>query len=73
MAYSIKIKPPKMEVLHSDVVFIVRDENRLLGRLKVSQGNLEWIPAGNSVNTFKIQWKDLDSFFKKRVKSKRKN
>ena len=73
MAHSIGIKIPKMQVLNSDVEFVIREDGRLLGRLKVSQGNLEWMPAGNSVRTYKVRWRDLTEVIQHRVKPTRRN
>ena len=34
----------------------VKIDGRKLGTLLVSQGNLEWLPANNSVNKYRLTW-----------------
>ncbi len=67
------MKVPKMQVLNSDVEFTIREDDRLLGRLKVSQGNLEWIPAGNSVKRYVVKWRDLSDVMQEAGKVIRKS
>ena len=61
MAHSIEMKLPKTQVVKTDVEFVIKKDGKLLGRLNVSQGNLEWIPSGHSVKKFRIRWSELDS------------
>ena len=34
----------------------VKIDGRKLGTVLVSQGNLEWLPANNSVNKYRLTW-----------------
>lgn len=44
-------------VLHKDVQIEVKTDGKKLGTLLVSKGNIEWLPAGNSVNKRRLTWK----------------
>lgn len=44
-------------VLHKDVKIEVKTDSKKLGTLLVSKGNIEWLPAGNSVNKHRLNWK----------------
>ena len=39
-----------------DTDIAVKIDGRKLGTLLVSQGNLEWLPANNSVNKYRLTW-----------------
>ena len=56
---------PKTQVIKTDVEFIIKQDGKLLGRLNVSKGNLEWIPSGNYVRKYKIRWASLDELMRK--------
>lgn len=43
-------------VLHKDVTVDIKKDNRKLGTLLISKGNVEWVPAGNSVNKHRLSW-----------------
>ncbi|MCI1839949.1 MAG: hypothetical protein LKI62_25005, partial [Achromobacter ruhlandii] len=43
-------------VLHKDVEIEVRKDKKKLGTVLVSKGNVEWLPAGNSVNKRRMSW-----------------
>lgn len=59
--HSIEMQLPKTQVVKTDVEFVIKKDGKLLGRLNISQGNLEWIPSGHSVKKFKIRWSAFDS------------
>ena len=46
---------PRMIVGANDIVFEVRENNVKLGDLKVSQGNLFWLPSGHTFGR-ELQW-----------------
>ena len=46
---------PRMIVGANDVVFEVREDNEKLGDLKVSQGNLFWLPSGYNYGQI-LEW-----------------
>jgi hypothetical protein len=52
-------------VIKTDVEFIIKKDGKLLGRLNISQGNLEWIPSGNSVKKYRLRWGALDTVMRR--------
>ena len=46
-------------VLHKDIEIEVRKDGKKLGTALVSKGNIEWLPAGNSVNKFRMSWENF--------------
>ena len=68
MAHSIEMKLPKTQIVKSDVEFIIKKDGKLLGRLNISQGNLEWIPSGHSVKKYRLRWGTLDALMKQHGK-----
>lgn len=57
MAYEVSINLNTSVVLHKDVEIVVRADGEKLGTLLVSKGNIEWLPANNSVNKYRLPWK----------------
>ena len=47
---------PEKFVLSKDVEFDVRSDGQKLGRLLISKGNIEWVPANNIVNKYRLSW-----------------
>lgn len=43
-------------MLHKDVIIDIKRNGRKLGTVLVSKGNIEWVPAGNSVNKKRLSW-----------------
>ena len=43
-------------VAHKDIEVGVRSDGSKLGTLLVSKGNIEWLPANNSVNKYRLSW-----------------
>jgi hypothetical protein len=64
MAHKVTMKQPKDHLVNADVEFIVRSDDKKIGTLKVSKGNLVWVPAGNSLKSYRIPWRDLTQAFK---------
>jgi hypothetical protein len=50
MAHEVTLDIATKFVLHKDVKIDIKNENGKLGTLLISKGNVEWVPAGNSVN-----------------------
>ena len=46
---------PRMIMGANDVIFEVRENDVKLGDLKVSQGNLFWLPSGHNIGHV-LQW-----------------
>ena len=46
-------------VAHKDIEVKVRSDGSALGALLISKGNLEWLPANNSVNKYRLSWEEF--------------
>jgi len=47
---------PAKFVLSKDVEFDVRSDGAKLGTLLISKGNIEWVPASNTVKKYRLSW-----------------
>lgn len=47
---------PQKFVLSKDVEFDVKSDGAKLGTLLVSKGNIEWVPASNTVRKYRLSW-----------------
>jgi hypothetical protein len=56
MAHEVSLNLNTNFVLHRDVVVEVKKDGEMLGKLLVSKGNIEWLPANHSVNKFRMSW-----------------
>lgn len=56
MAHEVTLDIATKFVLHKDVKIDIKNDNGKLGTLLVSKGNVEWVPAGNSVNKRRLSW-----------------
>lgn len=56
MAHEVTMELKSTFVLRKDVSFEIKKNESKLGTLLISKGNVEWIPAGNSVNKRRISW-----------------
>jgi len=64
MAHKVYMSEPRHEVTKSDVTFVVKRNNRKLGELRVSKGNLQWY-TGSGRRPYQISWKLFDEIMKK--------
>ena len=62
-SHSIAMKQPQEVVLGKDVKFSIKRDGRKLGELHVSKGNLEWVPAGSKVKTYRLRWAQVADLF----------
>ncbi len=62
-SHAISMKQPQEVILGKDVQFIVKRNGRKLGELHVSKGNLEWVPAGSKVKTYRLRWAQVAAIF----------
>jgi len=58
--HKVVVSIPQKVVLAKDVKFEIRSDDKKLGDLLVSKGNLEWFPTNNSVNKFRVSWERFD-------------
>jgi len=56
MAHEVTLDISTKFVLHKDVTIDVKKDGRKLGTALISKGNIEWLPAGNSVNKKRLSW-----------------
>lgn len=56
MAHEVTLDIATKFVLHKDIKIDVKNSEGKLGSLLVSKGNIEWVPAGNSVNKRRLSW-----------------
>ncbi len=47
---------PNVKVTNADMEVTVRSDGVLLGRLKISKGTIDWLPANNSKNHYVMNW-----------------
>lgn len=58
MAHKVFLETPELPVGNADVIFRVKRNGKLLGRLKISKGALVWQQAGK-VKGFRIPWRKM--------------
>ena len=61
--HTVEIKTPALEVGEKDIVFNVRRDGQVLGRLKISKGGVEWMQRSDSKKAFHMWWHQFDRFF----------
>ena len=55
MSYEATIRVPDRPVGNKDIVFKVRKNGEILGRLKISKGAVVWLP-GNKSKGYRMSW-----------------
>ncbi len=56
MAHEVRMDISNAFVSKTDVTFDIHEDSTKLGTLLISRGNIEWVPAGNSVNKRRLSW-----------------
>lgn len=56
MAHEVTLDISTKFVLNKDVSIDIKKDGKKLGTALVSRGNIEWVPAGNSVNKKRLSW-----------------
>jgi len=54
--HDVSFEIPQKFVLAKDVVFDIKSDGSKLGSLLISKGNIEWVPANNSVKKRRLTW-----------------
>jgi hypothetical protein len=54
--HDVSFEIPQKFVLAKDVEFEIKSDGSKLGTLLISKGNIEWIPANNSVKKCRLTW-----------------
>lgn len=70
-AHQISFKLPAKQILNKDVEFDIKSDGAKLGTLLVSQGNIEWVPANNSVKKKRLSWEKFALLMESRGRTKR--
>jgi hypothetical protein len=55
-SHRVSFEIPQKVVLAKDIEFEVKSDGKMLGKLLISQGNVEWVPANNSVKKRRLSW-----------------
>jgi hypothetical protein len=63
--HNVKVNTPPLEVGKVDVIFDVRKDGQVHGRLKVSKGGVEWMQRSDSKKAFHMSWDKFDRLFSK--------
>ena len=63
MAHEVSMSVPKDQVVRSDVEFTIKKNGSKLGHLHISKGNIEWWPAGNKRNKYRMSWATFAEVF----------
>jgi hypothetical protein len=54
-AHDIDVTIPAQTVLNKDMEISVRSDGRLFGRLRVSRGSIDWLPANSPISR-RMSW-----------------
>ncbi|CAD5107017.1 hypothetical protein [Zestomonas carbonaria] len=57
MAHDVTVELHQKIVLSKDVEVEIKADGSKLGTILISKGNIEWLPASNSVNKHRLTWK----------------
>lgn len=52
---------PERKLKKADVEFRVKRKGQAFGRLMISEGSVEWVPA-NKQRPYRIYWNELDAY-----------
>ena len=58
-SHSIEMQLPKTQVVKTDVEFIVRENGRILGRLLISKGCIDWVPNNHRKTKYRNSWRSF--------------
>lgn len=71
MAHEVSINLHTKLVQHKDIEIEIKKDGSRLGELLISKGNIEWLPAGNSVNKYRMSWSKFAEFMEEQGKNVR--
>lgn len=54
--HEVTIQNANKVLLSKDVEIEVKSDGKKLGKLLISKGNIEWMPANHSVNKRRLSW-----------------
>lgn len=61
--HDVTVKMPPRPLKRQDVSFLVKQDNAVLGTLRISNGSIVWFPKGTT-NGHKVGWTKFDQFMK---------
>ena len=61
--HNVQVKTPPLEVGKVDVIFNIRRDGQVHGRLKISKGGVVWMQRSDSKKAFHMSWDKLDKIF----------
>jgi len=63
MTHQVSVQFPKLNIGHSDFHISIKKNGAKMGELLISQGNIEWWPAGNSRRKKRLKWSEFEVIF----------
>lgn len=64
--HDVRFEIPSATLGNSDVVFEIKRDEKLLGKLEVSKGAIVWVPSHSKGAKFRLWWKDFDVLMRER-------
>lgn len=52
---------PERKLKKADVQFRIKRKGRAFGRLQISEGSIDWVPA-NKQRRYRIYWNEFDAY-----------
>jgi hypothetical protein len=65
--HTIDFDIPAGKMGNVDIICHPRSDGKKLGRLKLSKGGVDWVPAGNSVNKRTLTWEKFADLLQRGV------
>lgn len=66
--HEIRMKMPAQEVVNADVNIRIKSDDVTLGRIDISKGSIDWWPANNSKNHYRMSWETFQKFMEQHGK-----
>ena len=54
--HEIRCYLPAAEIVNRDVTFSIWSDDKLLGKLDVSKGSIDWVPSNATANYYAMSW-----------------
>ena len=71
MKHQVDVTFHKRLIEKKDLEVRVKSDEKILGTLLISKGNIEWVPKGKSKNILKLKWEEFDEVMKKEGKARK--
>ena len=66
--HEVSFNVPQNFALSKDIEFNIKSDGSKLGTLLISKGNIEWVPASNSVKKHRLNWEQFAELMESRGK-----